>query len=147
MPENKTRPTTASVDAFIAAAQPPQRSEDAKVIRAMMERLSGEPAVMWGPSIIGFGSCHYRYDSGREGDMPRLGFSPRKAELVLYLADGFPDHAELMSRLGRHRTSKACLYVKRLSDIDLDMLERLIAGSLAVSDELYPRKPASASAI
>lgn len=147
MPENKTQPTTASVDAFIAAAEPPQRSEDAKVIRAMMERLSGERAVMWGPSIIGFGSCHYKYDSGREGDMPRLGFSPRKAELVFYLSDEFPGHADLMARLGKHRFGKACLYVKRLSDIDLDILERLIVGSLAASDKRYPRKPASASAI
>lgn len=144
MPENKTQPTTASVDAFIAAAQPTQRSEDAKIVRALMERLSGERAVMWGPSIVGFGSCHYKYESGREGDMPRIGFSPRKAELVLYLSDEFPEHADLMARLGKHRTSKACLYVKRLSDIDQDILEALIIGSLKASDARYPHKPASA---
>jgi hypothetical protein len=134
MPENKTQPTTASVDAFIAAAEPPQRSEDAKTVRATMERLSGEPAAMWGPSIIG-----YKYESGREGDMPRIGFSPRKAELVFYLSDEFPEHADLMARLGKHRTGKSCLYVKRLSDIDMGVLEELIAASLADMDRRYPR--------
>lgn len=147
MAENKTRPTSLSVDAFIAAAQPPQRSEDAKTVRAMMERLSGEPAAMWGPSIVGFGSCHYRYDSGREGDMPRIAFSPRKAELVFYLSDEFPEHAELLAALGKHRSGKACLYVKRLSDIDTDVLERLVSGSLAASDRRYPRNAASAAAM
>lgn len=139
MPENKTRPTAAYVDAFIAVAQPPERSEDAKVVRALMERLSGERAAMWGPSIIGFGVCHYRYESGREGDMPRIGFSPRKGELVFYLSDEFPAHAELMARLGKHRTGKSCLYVKRLSDIDMGVLEALIVGSLKASDARYPR--------
>ena len=139
MPENKTQPTTASVDAFIAAAEPPERRADAKIIRTMMERLSGEPATMWGPSIIGFGRYHYRYDSGREGDMARIGFSPRRAELVLYLSDGFPDHAALMARLGKHRTGKSCLYIKRLSDIDLGVLEELVVASIAAMDERYPR--------
>jgi hypothetical protein len=147
MPENKTQPTTASVDAFIAAAQPPERSADAKVVRTLMERLSGEPATMWGPSIIGFGSCHYKYDSGREGDMPRIGFWPRKAELVFYLSDEFLEHADLMARLGKHRTGKSCLYVKRLSDIDMTVLEALIEGSLNASDARYPRKSASAAAM
>lgn len=139
MAENKTQPTPASVDAFIAAAQPPERSADARVIRATMERLSGEPARMWGPSIVGFGRYHYRYDSGREGDMARIGFSPRKAELVLYLLDGFPGHAELMERLGKRRTGKSCLYIKRLSDIDMGVLEELIAASIAEMDRRYPR--------
>ena len=147
MPENKTQPTPASVDAFIAAAQPPERSADAKIVRTLMERLSGEPAAMWGPSIIGFGSCHYKYDSGREGDMPRIGFSPRKAELVFYLSDEFPEHADLMARLGKHRTGKSCLYIKRLSDIDMGVLEALIVGSLNASDARYPRNAASAAAI
>lgn len=139
MAENKTQPTPASVDAFIAAAQPPERSADARVIRATMERLSGEPARMWGPSIVGFGRYHYTYDSGREGDMARIGFSPRKAELVLYLLDGFPGHAERMGRLGKHRTGKSCLYIKRLSDIDMGVLEELIAASIAEMDRRYPR--------
>ncbi len=139
MAENKTQSTPASVDAFIAAAQPPERSADARVIRATMERLSGEPARMWGPSIVGFGRYHYKYDSGREGDMARIGFSPRKAELVLYLLDGFPGHAELMGRLGKHRTGKSCLYIKRLSDIDMGVLEELIAASIAEMDRRYPR--------
>lgn len=140
MADNRTQPTPASVDAFIAAAQPPERSADAQVLRAMMERLSGERATMWGPSIIGFGRYHYTYDSGREGDMARIGFSPRRAELVLYLVDGFPHHGELMARLGKHRTGKSCLYVKRLADIDTDVLEELILGSLAVMDARYPRQ-------
>ena len=139
MPENKTQPTPASVDAFIAAAEPPERRADAKIIRTMMERLSGGPATMWGPSIIGFGRYHYRYDSGREGDMARIGFSPRRAELVLYLSDGFPDHAALMARLGKHRTGKSCLYIKRLSDIDMGVLEELVVASIAAMDERYPR--------
>ena len=101
-----------------------------------MERLSGEPARMWGPSIIGFGRYHYRYDSGREGDMCRIGFAPRKTELVFYLAG--LDDADFMA-LGKHRRGKGCLYVKRLADIDMGALEALIVQSLAHMDGLYPR--------
>jgi hypothetical protein len=101
-----------------------------------MARLSGEPARMWGPSIIGFGRYRYRYDSGREGEMCRIGFSPRKAELVFYL--GGLEDADLAA-LGPHRRGKGCLYIKRLAGVDMDVLEALIAQSLAYMDAAYPR--------
>ena len=138
MAETKTKATEVSVDAFIEAVPDPQRREDARKIRAMMERLSGEPATMWGPSIVGFGRYHYRYDSGHEGDMCRIGFSPRAKELVLYVTDGFPRHQALMDRLGKYRTGKSCLYIKRLSDVDLGVLEALIVESLAYMRASYP---------
>ena len=130
MAENKTKATAASVDDFLDAVPDPQRRADGKVLRALMERLSGEPATLWGPTIVGFGTYHYVYESGREGDMPRLGFSPRASELVLYISGGFPRYGALMERLGKHRTGKSCLYIKRLSDVDMDVLETLCAESL-----------------
>lgn len=136
--ENKTKPTGIPVDDFLAAVPDPQRREDARTVRAMMERLSGHPATMWGPSIVGFGKYHYRYESGREGEFARIGFSPRSKELVLYLIGGFPRHQEIMDRLGKYRTGKSCLYVKRLSDIDGDALEELVAEGLAFMREKYP---------
>lgn len=137
--ENKTKESAASVDAFIAGVADPKQRADAEQIRALMERLSGEPAKMWGPSIIGFGSYHYRYDSGREGDMCRIGFSPRKGQTVLYLIDGFEGQPELIARLGKHKTGKSCLYIKRLSDVDGDVLEELCRRSLAYMAEKYPQ--------
>lgn len=136
--ENKTKATEVSVDAFIAAVADPNQRADAEKICALMERLSGEPATMWGPSIIGFGSYHYRYESGREGEMCRIGFSPRKGQTVLYLIDGFEGHAELMAKLGKHKTGKSCLYVKRLSDIDETVLEELCVRSLQYMAAKYP---------
>ena len=139
MAETKTKPTGVAVDAFLDAVPDPGRREDAKKVRAMMERLSGEPAAMWGPSIIGFGSYHYKYESGHEGDMARIGFSPRARELVLYLLGDIPSHQALMDRLGKHKTGKCCLYIKRLSDVDETVLEELTAETLAYMDEKYPR--------
>jgi hypothetical protein len=138
MAENKTKPTSVSVDDFLDAVPNPQRREDGGKLRALMERLSGEPAKMWGPSIIGFGTCHYKYESGREGDMPRIGFSPRAKELVLYLASDYPRYQALMDRLGKYKTSKACLYIKRLADVDEEVLEALCAESLEHTREKYP---------
>jgi len=138
MAETKTKPTPVSVDAFIAAAEPPQRRDDARVIDALLRRVSGEAPKMWGPSIVGYGQYHYRYDSGREGDMCRLGFSPRKAQLVLYIMNGFAGEAELMARLGKHSTGVSCLYIKKLADVDLDVLEELARRSLAYMAEKYP---------
>jgi hypothetical protein len=135
--ENKTKPTEVSVDDFIDSVPDPQRREDAKKIRAMMERLSGEPAVMWGPTIIGFGVYHYKYESGRKGSMARIGFAPRK-EQVFYLLTDFRQHQPLMDRLGKHKTGKCCLYVKRLADVDETVLEALIVESLAYMREKYP---------
>jgi hypothetical protein len=136
--ELKTKATPVSVSDFIAAVADERQREDAKKIAAMMERLSGHPPKMWGPSIIGFGSYHYKYDSGHEGDMARIGFSPRKANIVLYLLDGFQGHAELMAKLGKHKTGKSCLYIKRLGDIDEDVLEQLCVESLKWMAQKYP---------
>lgn len=136
--ENKTKPTPVSVDDFLDAVPDPQRRADGKALRALMEGLSGEPATMWGPTIIGFGTCHYKYESGREGDMPRIGFSPRARELVLYLASDYPRHRELMARLGKHKTSRACLYIKRLADVDEAVLQELCVESLEHMREKYP---------
>ncbi|MGZ8337777.1 MAG: DUF1801 domain-containing protein [Allosphingosinicella sp.] len=138
MTELKTRPTVVSVDDFLDAVEDPQRREDAKKLRAMMERITGEPAKMWGPSIVGFGTYHYRYDSGHEGDMARIGFSPRARELVLYIVPDFRLSEELMSRLGKHKAGKSCLYIKRLSDIDESVLEELAVSSLDFMREKYP---------
>jgi hypothetical protein len=138
MAELKTKPTEVGVDEFLDAVPDPQRREDARKVRAMMERVSGEPAVMWGASIVGFGCYHYRYDSGHEGDWARIGFSPRSRELVLYIMGGFPHHQALMERLGKYRTGKSCLYVRRLSDLDEGVLETLIADSLVHMRERYP---------
>jgi hypothetical protein len=139
MAETKTKPTEVSADAFIEAVPDPVRREDAKAVRAMMERLTGEPARMWGPSIVGFGSYHYRYESGHEGTACRLGFSPRKAELVLYVLTGEPEQQALLARLGKHRVGKACLYIKKLADVDLGVLEDITRGALAHMDARYPR--------
>jgi len=138
MAELKTKPTAVRVDDFLDAVPDPQRRADGKKLRAMMERLSGEPAAMWGPSIVGFGTYHYRYESGHEGDMARIGFSPRARELVLYLMGGFPGREALMDRLGKYRTGKCCLYIKRLADVDEAVLERLIAGEVGHMREKYP---------
>lgn len=136
--ELKTKATPVSVADFIEAVADERQRDDAKKIAAMMERLSGHPPKMWGPSIIGFGSYHYKYDSGHEGDMARIGFSPRKANTVLYILDGFEGHAELMAKLGKHKTGKSCLYIKRLRDIDEGVLEQLCVDSLKWMAQKYP---------
>jgi hypothetical protein len=138
MAENKTQATGADVTAFIEGVADDGQRADAHVIAAMMARLSGEPAKMWGPSIIGFGRYHYKYDSGREGDSLRIGFSPRKGQTVLYLIDGYSNRAGQLARLGKHKTGKSCLYIKRLSDIDISVLEEMMVGSLAYMAEKYP---------
>ncbi|MGV3457838.1 DUF1801 domain-containing protein [Sphingomonas sp.] len=139
MAEIKTKPTPVDVGAFIDAVENPVRRDDAKRVCAMLERITGEPPNMWGPSIIGFGSYHYRYDSGHEGDMCRLGFSPRKAELVLYILTGEPDEAEKLARLGKHKTGKSCLYIKKLADVDMAVLEEIASDALSYMDSKYPR--------
>jgi len=138
MAEIKTRATDVSVDDFIEALPIPQRREDAKKVRAMFERLTGEPAKMWGPTIIGFGSYNYKYESGHSGTMCRMGFSPRKAELVLYVLTGFAGQEALLARLGKHKTGKVCLYVKKLPDVDEAVLEQIATRALAHMNEKYP---------
>lgn len=129
--ENKTQATEASVDAFLDAIADPQRRDDCRHVRALMEAATGAPAVMWGPSIVGFGRYLYRYASGREGEWPVIGFSPRKNDLTLYLMPGFEAQAALMAKLGKHKTGKSCLYLKRLADVDQAVLEELITRSVA----------------
>ena len=136
--ELKTKATDADVTAFINAVADEKHRADAYKIAAMMQRLTGHKPKIWGPSIIGFGQYHYKYDSGREGDMARIGFSPRRGQTVLYIVDGFSGHADLMSRLGKHKTGKSCLYIKRLSDIDEAVLEELCQQSLSWMANKYP---------
>lgn len=136
--ETKTKATEASVADFIAAVPDPVRREDGKTVCAMLERVTGKRPKMWGPSIIGFGSYHYKYDSGHEGRSPRIGFSPRKAELVLYVLMESESQRPLLARLGKHRTGKSCLYIKRLADIDEEVLEALSRDALAHMNEKYP---------
>ena len=131
MAGNKIQATDASVDAFLAKVEPEQRRADGRVLLGMMARISGEPPVLWGPSIIGFGNVHYRYESGREGDMCRIGFSPRRAQLVLYLAASLPGRDALLAKLGKHSLGKGCLYITKLADVDRATLEDLIAQSWA----------------
>lgn len=127
MAENKTKPTSASVDEFIAQIENPRRRADALTALKMYQEVTGLPPVMWGPSIIGFGSLHYVYETGREGDMPAAGFSPRKANMTFYVGDKFDGAEELYARLGKHKKSVACLYINKLDDVDLDVLREIIA--------------------
>lgn len=118
------QPTDASVDDFIAK-QSARRQGEARTLIEVMRRITGEEPVLWGPSIIGFGSMHYRYESGREGDMPKLAFSPRKAKLTLYF-DRFDQYADHLARLGKHTSSVSCLYANSLADLDLDVLTEML---------------------
>ncbi|MGD2131476.1 MAG: DUF1801 domain-containing protein [Maricaulaceae bacterium] len=136
--QNKTAPTAASVSGFINAVENDTRRADAKVLLAMMKRVTGQKPKMWGPSIIGFGEYHYKYDSGREGDFLRTGFSPRKANLVVYVMPGFKAYGPLLKRLGKYKTGSSCLYVNKLADVDLEVLEELIAKGYAHMNEKYP---------
>jgi hypothetical protein len=133
MAENKTNPTKLSVTAFINTLTDPTRRADAKMLVSLMESAAGEKPKMWGPSIIGFGSYHYTYDSGREGDMPLIAFSPRKAATVLYNVMAFSDSEALLAKLGKHTTGKGCLYIKKLAEIDQQVLKTMIRKSLATS--------------
>lgn len=137
MAETATKPTTASVPAFLAAIEPAQRRADAQTICALLAKVSGEPAIMWG-SIVGFGRYHYVYASGRSGDAPRLGFAPRKANHVIYLMDGFDGQADLLGTLGKATTGVSCLYIKKLADIDVDVLAEMAARSWAMMATRYP---------
>jgi len=130
MAEPKTKKTDASVEAFLDAVADPGRREDARAVLALMKRITGEEPKMWGPSIVGFGSWTYTYASGRTGDWPIAGFSPRKHALTLYVMPGFEKDADLMERLGKHKTGKSCLYLNRLADVDAGVLEELVRRSV-----------------
>lgn len=130
MAELKTAPTKASVQAFLRGIQDETRRRDCQIIARLMKQATRATPRMWGTSIVGFGSYHYRYASGREGDWFLTGFSPRKSDLTLYLMGGLSRHGPLLRPLGKHKTSKSCLYIKRLDDIDLAVLEELIRDSV-----------------
>lgn len=138
MAELKTKATEVSVDDFLETVPNPERRADGHALCGLFERLTCEPPKMWGPSIIGFGSYDYRYASGHGGTMPRMGFSPRASELVVYLT-GFDRYRDLLAKLGKHRTAKCCLYIKRLADVDMAVLEQMLRADLAYMDEKYPR--------
>lgn len=146
MADPKTQQTAASVSAFIERVPDARRREDARKVSAMMRRLTGADARMWGGSIVGFGTYTYEYSSGRSGDWPLVGFSPRAKELVLYIMSGFDEQGELVRALGPCKTGKSCLYIRSLSDIDLAALERLIEASIARMVQRYHLSlPASAA--
>ena len=138
MAETKTRPTDASVDAYLASRASPEQLADCRALMALCARVTKQPPRMWGPSIVGFGSYTYRYKSGRTGDACLTGFAVRGKELVVYVNAESGEQAELLARLGKHRTGKVCLYFKRLADLDAEVLEALIAGSVARLERRYP---------
>ncbi len=131
MAEAKTQPTKASVAAFLATIPDAERRRDCKLVAKLMQEATGARPVLWGTSIVGFGTYRYKYASGREGDWPVTAFSPRKNDLTLYIMPGFDDNADLLARLGKHKTGKSCLYLKRLSDVDLAVLQEIIEKSVA----------------
>jgi hypothetical protein len=130
MAELKTKQNSGDVDAFIAGIENDQRRRDAEIVLKMMKSVTRAEPVMWGDSIVGFGSYHYVYESGREGDWFLTGFSPRKQALTLYIMAGFSRYGELMDRLGKYRTGKSCLYVKNMVDVDQKVLRELITESV-----------------
>ncbi|MEC7756101.1 MULTISPECIES: DUF1801 domain-containing protein [unclassified Roseivirga] len=135
--ENKTTENNASVDAFLNSVKDEKKRADSFAIKNMMERITGKPAKMWGTAIVGFDVYHYKYDSGREGDFMKVGFSPRAQNLTLYIMPGFERYDSLMKKLGKYKTGKSCLYVKRLEDIDLEVLEQLIQESYDYMTKKY----------
>jgi hypothetical protein len=137
MAEAKTQPTDEDPAVFLDRIEDPQRRADCHAVLAMMRQASGAPAVMWGPAIVGFGRYRMTYANGRTGDWPIIGFSPRKNDLTLYLSSDYEGHAGLMARLGKHKASAACLYLKRLADVDLAVLDTLIRRSV---EAMAPRR-------
>jgi len=137
MAELKTKATTVSVEDFLAGVEHDGRREDAKALVELMEEVTGQKAVMWGSSIIGFGKYRYKYESGREGEMCRVGFAPRKANMVVYNLSSHPQAAALLAKLGKHKSGKGCLYLGRLGDVDMKALRALIAHAWRQMAEKY----------
>lgn len=138
MAEPKTKATRASVDHYLDAIGDELRRDDCRTLVKLMRRVTKEPPVMWGTSIVGFGSYHYRYASGHEGDSCLAGFSSRKGDISIYVTAGFEGQEPLLANLGKHKAGKVCLYVKRLADVDLELLESLVEGSVAEMRRRYP---------
>ena len=138
MAETKTKPTDASVDAYLASRASPEQLADCKRIMAICKRVTKQQPMMWGPSIVGYGSYRYTYESGHSGSACLTGFAVRGKDLVVYLVADKPEQVELLGKLGKHRMGKSCLYFKRLADLDVEVLEALIAGSVAEVNRRYP---------
>jgi len=130
MAELKTQPTKASIEKFLKKVTDEKKRNDSYKILELMKKITKEEPVMWGPSIIGFGSYHYKYASGREGDFFMTGFSPRKQNLTLYIMSGFKKYPELMNKLGKYKTGSSCLYINKLEDVDMKVLKELISESV-----------------
>jgi len=137
MTENKTNETGASVDRYVGSIKDESRRKDCETLAKLMSKATSQPPKMWGTSIVGFGSYHYKYESGREGDCCLTGFSARKGDISIYLTSEFPARAQLLSKLGKHKSAKACLYVNKLADVDLKILEKLVANSAAEVKRRY----------
>ena len=146
MAEPKTQPTGASVSAYIDALADERKRNDCRQLVQMMTRVTGAPPVLWGTSIVGFDTYRYTYTSGTTGDWPVIGFAPRARDLTLYLMDGFEKRTDALARLGRHTHSKSCLHVKSLADIDLGVLETMLADSVRVMRARYPTGAAHVAA-
>ncbi len=137
MADLKTRKNRASVEKFLASVDNETRREDAFKVLELMEKITGEAPVMWGTAIVGFGSYHYKYASGREGDWMMVGFSPRKQNLAIYIMPGFSAYDELMEKLGKHKTGKSCLYINKLDDVHLPTLRKLVRESFRAMKKKY----------
>jgi hypothetical protein len=140
MAELKTKVSKSSVSVYLNAIPDAQRKQDAKQIDGWMQEIIGEKPKLWGPSIIGYGSYHYKYESGHEGDMPRLAFSPRKNALVLYLMLGAEPVATLLKKLGKYKSGKGCLYLRSLKDVDTNLLRDMISATLKYMNKKYPEQ-------
>ncbi len=138
MAQNKTQRNDGDVMAYLESVANKRRREDSLVVLKMMEEVTGEPAEMWGTSIVGFGSYHYKYESGREGDFMLAGFAPRKQALTLYIMGGHDRHEELYAKLGKHRTGSSCLCINKLDDVDLDVLREIVSESVAHMRRTHP---------
>lgn len=139
MAENKTKPTDASVEDYIASRASEQQRADCQELMALLRKVTRRPPTMWGPSIVGYGVYRYTYESGRTGEAPVVGFAIRGRELVVYLVAEDDEQRSLLSKLGKHRIGKSCLYFKRLADLDVSVLEKLVVGSIAEVNRRYPQ--------
>lgn len=141
MSDNKTTVTDVAVDEYLSQVEPERRRVDAQRLDQIFRQVSGFAPRMWGPSIVGYGRYHYRYESGREGDFLATGFAPRKANLVIYIMPGYTDFSAILARLGKHKIGKSCLYINNLDDIDLDVLKELIAAGIEDLGRHWPVEP------
>ncbi|WP_293309981.1 DUF1801 domain-containing protein [Pedobacter sp. UBA5917] len=138
MAQNKTTENDLSVTDFLNTVTDETKRKDCFNLSAIIAEITGFTAKMWGPAIVGFGSYHYKYESGREGDAPLVGFSPRKDAISLYLSSQFDNRDELLAKFGKHKTAKACIYVKKLSDVDVEVLKEMVNNSVARISSMYP---------